>query len=124
MGMMMKALPRLLAMSLKEMSSTGNVWFATLCLGIEKGGKPGCGIPPFMSPVRVNVQLSLGNKSFSGTFIIFSPPIKNFFPPVVFTDGDVRGDALGNDGHGDHHKSIPKDCQELERIAIEHSLIE
>ena len=60
MGMMMKALPRLLAMSLKEMSSTGNVWFATLCLGIEKGGKPGCGIPPFMSPVRVNVQLSLG----------------------------------------------------------------
>ena len=60
MGMMMKALPRLLAMSPKEMSSTGNVWFATLCLGIEKGGRPGCGIPPFMSPVRVNVQLSLG----------------------------------------------------------------
>ena len=43
----------------------------------------------------------------------------------MFTDGDVRGDALGNDGHGDHHKSIPKeDCQELEQIAIEQSLIE
>ena len=123
MGMMMKALPRLLAMSPKEMSSTGNVWFATLCLGIEKGGKPGCGIPPFMSPVRVNVQLSLGKKSFSGTFFSTNQ-IGNFFPPVVFTDGDVRGDALGNDGHGDDHKSIPMDCQELERIAIEHSLIE
>ena len=121
MGMMMKALPRLLAMSPKEMSSTGNVWFATLCLGIEKGGKPGCGIPPFMSPVRVNVQLSLGKKSFSGTFFSTNQ-IGNFFPPVVFTDGDVRGDALGNDGHGDHHKSIPKDCQELKQI--EHSLIE
>ena len=50
--------------------------------------------------------------------------IKNLFSPVVFTDGDVRGDALGNDGHGDNHKSIPKDCQNLEQIAIEHSLIE
>ena len=59
MGMMMKALPRLLAISPKVTSSTGRVWLATLCLGIENGGNAGFGIPPLMSPVSVNVQSSL-----------------------------------------------------------------
>ena len=59
MGMMMKALPRLLAISPKVTSSTGRVWLATLCFGIENGGNAGFGIPPLMSPVSVNVQFSL-----------------------------------------------------------------
>ena len=60
-GMMMKALPRLLAMSPKETSSGGNVPFSTLCFGMEKGGRAGFGMPPAMSPVSVKVQLSLKN---------------------------------------------------------------
>ena len=58
-GMMMKALPRLLAMSPKETSSGGNVPFSTLRFGMEKGGRAGFGMPPAMSPVSVKVQLSL-----------------------------------------------------------------
>ena len=64
-GMMMKALPRLLAMSPKETSSGGNVPFSTLCFGIEKGGRAGFGMPPAMSPVSVKVQLSLKKKKTS-----------------------------------------------------------
>ena len=60
-GMMMKALPRLAAMSPKETSSGGNVPFSTLCFGMEKGGRPGVGMPPVISPVSVKVQLSLQN---------------------------------------------------------------
>ena len=64
-GMMMKALPRLPAMSPKETSSGGNVPFSTLCFGMEKGGRPGVGMPPVISPVSVKVQLSLENSSSS-----------------------------------------------------------
>ena len=60
-GMMMKALPKLPAMSPKETSSGGNVPFSTLCFGMEKGGRPGVGMPPVISPVSVKVQLSLEN---------------------------------------------------------------
>ena len=76
-GMMMKALPRLLAMSPKETSSTGSVPFSTLCFGMEKGGRPGVGMPPVISPVRVKVQLSLKNiiiqsESKSCSHLLFS----------------------------------------------------
>ena len=60
-GMIMKALPRLPAMSPKVTSSGGSVPFSTLCFGIEKGGRAGVGMPPFMSPVSVKVQSSLEN---------------------------------------------------------------
>ena len=62
-GMMMKALPRLPAMSPKETSSGGSVPFSTLCFGIEKWGRPGGGMPPLISPVSVKVQLCLESES-------------------------------------------------------------
>ena len=84
-GMMMKALPRLAAMSPKETSSGGNVPFSTLCFGMEKGGRPGVGMPPVISPVSVKVQLSLEN--FSSSI-----QIKAMFSPVGLAHFDVGSD--------------------------------